>query len=708
ARGADTAAWLHEEISEAGHMWLQRHCWRRTAQGRPASDAGVVDHHFISDCRQELTTHDQPRAGGGVVAAIQCRRCQLLEVRHAASLRKDEADQDAMAWLDERPSLGGHYRSRRSTQIRPARASWVAESRRGESAIPYGRWKVREERLLERCADPGAASGLSAAGAQAQARGRGRVRRQGRWVLEGVAALNELGGGGRAAGCGGRLSLAQRSALRHLAEVYASFPPKTEVCANQEVFQALLGLRPGHADEPAIGAKAGYQRRKVSLPSRGAGKVDFVRLLPLHPQSALESGHGLLRSAQEALAALDEADVTCFLLELFEAGIVEVLDYESERKEETGIFFAPRNDDKLRLIFDTRRANCHFKAPEHTHLASGDALSSLECARGEEVHLAAGDVEVCFYQHLLPGWARCWGTKALRGLSTFSVRVVPMGWNWAVHLVQAAHLNVLASVSPDNQWLVDKQPGVFLSDSTDAAEVLYIDNLAGISTSRSTARQVVKDMLDTFTTEGVRATLDLDDAHLGFTLDSKAARWRPASKKFWRAHGCIQYLLEARRCITGRQLERLVGHVVALLLLRREALSMLSSVYVYIRTTYDKAQPLWPSCQQELRWVLALLPTVFADMKRPWHAEVGTFDASPWGAGVCTARWSLSAVQATSRQPEKLRFRGPLASLVAPRDAALAADAIELSDPAALLLGRAAGLAEVNAELLRESNWVTA
>ena len=165
--------------------------------------------------------------------------------------------------------------------------------------------------------------------------------------------------------------------------------------------------------------------------------------------------------------------------------------------------------------------------------------------------------------------------------------------------------------------------------------------------------------------------MDLDDALLGFTLDSKRGRWRPTAKKFWMLHGCIQHLLESRRCITGRQLGGLVGHAVALLLLRREVLSLPSSVYGYIRASCEKSQPLSASCRQELQWIQAMLPTVFADMKRPWHPGVGAFDASPWGAGVTAARRGLSDVQAAGRQPERLRFRGPLASPVAPRGAAL-------------------------------------
>eukprot|EP00959_Pyramimonas_sp_CCMP1952_P132851 2777437-Pyramimonas_sp.AAC.1 len=135
--------------------------------------------------------------------------------------------------------------------------------------------------------------------------------------------------------------------------------------------------------------------------------------------------------------------------------------------------------------------------------------------------------------------------------------------------------------------------------------------------------RAVAEMLEALTSEGAKASLDLDVVLLGFTLDSKTARRRPAPKKFWRAHGCIQLLLEPGRHITGRQMERLAGHIVALLLLRREALSLLSAVYPFIRESHEKAQPLWPSGKQELRRALALLPTVLADLKGPWHTEAG-------------------------------------------------------------------------------------
>ena len=58
----------------------------------------------------------------------------------------------------------------------PALESWVAEKLKEESAILKERRKGREERLLERGADAGAASGDAAAAAKARGRGGRRGR----------------------------------------------------------------------------------------------------------------------------------------------------------------------------------------------------------------------------------------------------------------------------------------------------------------------------------------------------------------------------------------------------------------------------------------------------------------------------------------------------------------------------------------------------
>eukprot|EP00974_Lingulodinium_polyedra_P022811 2202843-Lingulodinium_polyedra.AAC.1 len=71
----------------------------------------------------------------------------------------------------------------------------------------------------------------------------------------------------------------------------------------------------------------------------------------------------------------------------------------------------------------------------------------------------------------------------------------------------------------------------------------------------------------------------------------------------------------------GQELEKVVGHLIRILALRREFLCLLHAVYQFIQRSYLRRQPLWSSARKELAAVLALLPKVVARMGMPWHDE---------------------------------------------------------------------------------------
>lgn len=50
---------------------------------------------------------------------------------------------------------------------------------------------------------------------------------------------------------------------------------------------------------------------------------------------------------------------------------------------------------------------------------------------------------------------------------------------------------------------------------------------------------------------------------LGFELTKEGTGWRRARKKFWRLAAALQFILEGGACCTGREVERLVGHIVS-------------------------------------------------------------------------------------------------------------------------------------------------
>ena len=92
-------------------------------------------------------------------------------------------------------------------------------------------------------------------------------------------------------------------------------------------------------------------------------------------------------------------------------------------------------------------------------------------------------------------------------------------------------------------------------------------------------------------------------------------------KRVWKIRGCIEHVLSHPR-LSGQQLEKIIGHVTFALLIRRELLSILSSVYAFIVKNYDKPTWLWASVKRELAMIVALLPLASADCRQQWDTTV--------------------------------------------------------------------------------------
>ncbi|CAK0880230.1 unnamed protein product [Prorocentrum cordatum] len=526
-----------------------------------------------------------------------------------------------------------------------------------------------------------------------------RVLLEDQWLLNGIASLNELGGQGRHVPASAPLTAAQRAAVRRLATTYGKWSP------------------------PVI----------------GAGKVALTEVLPTDLQTKLETGRGLLRSPEEAAALIRDAgapramdpklgrlgyDYGHALGGLYTSGVIEA---SSEPVlEEAGMFFVARKDKRLRLICDTRTPIMHFTTPEHTALATGEALSSLEASGVNMIGMSSGDVDCCFYQYALPPWCRrhfnlpliesrflppevrsACGLTLKSGQIRFGFKVVPMGWSWAVHFIQEAHLHLVKSVLPSQPWCLDKCPGIDLN--AEDAKVLCIDNFAALSQSPCRAATAVADMQAALAAKGVVSELDPAPAErgelLGCELDLQTGCWRALGRRLWRVYGALEYVLTGRAKVSGQELERLIGHLVSILMLRREGLAMLHSSYEFVQASYSKKQPLWKSVVREMGWVKALLPCLRADTRRPWSEVVTCFDASPWGYGIVETEWDLKDVQRVGRVSERARFRGVLAAEGAPRERTLEQEIARAPEPALLLAGRSAGFPEVDYGKMHARPW---
>ena len=298
------------------------------------------------------------------------------------------------------------------------------------------------------------------------------------------------------------------------------------------------------------------------------------------------------------------------------------------------------------------------------------------------------------------------------------LRVVPMGWSWAFWVAQRVHQHIALSSSGlgVDRPLLDHAPAPLLACGTPVI-LPYCDNLnvAGLDKDKV---QLVKDkVVSGLRRAGFLAHEELDATtaadSLGYRVDGAAGTVQPAPAPLARLVSALRWV-ETRPRVTGRQLERLVGHIIHKLLLRRESLSIPRACYEFINQQYKQACKVWPSVAKEIRWIRVLLPLSSAELRRPWSSQVTMSDASLSGFAVAQTTWEEKDARAVARRSERSRYRGkePAAR---PRDEALP-PRDPFSDCSTVIPLSASGpddpyelnpdYCELSHHMLREADWV--
>jgi hypothetical protein len=142
----------------------------------------------------------------------------------------------------------------------------------------------------------------------------------------------------------------------------------------------------------------------------------------------------------------------------------------------------------------------------------------------------------------------------------------------------------------------------------------------------------------------------------GVDYDGERLTARVSSRRIWRLRYAIDYVL-GRHDISGRSLEKILGHFTWGALVRREALAVVCACYEFVRKCYDSCTRIWSSVRRELRWMRSLLPLLEADMSLPWLPTIVASDAPDTGMGVCVRSLDVHQVARVGRLSEKWRFR---------------------------------------------------
>ena len=331
--------------------------------------------------------------------------------------------------------------------------------------------------------------------------------------------------------------------------------------------------------------------------------------------------------------------------------------------ETVGLFFVKKKGGKLRLIVDCRRSNCHFSEPLPIKLATGEAMSRIQASPEEPLYMASADLQNAFYTIEMPtGLRKFFGLRRIRagqlGIDLVEgasvqpeqwiyprVRVVPMGWSWAMWWVQNLSERICGRTGlTESERLRDGQS----APTGHFWHIQYVDNLRVFGRNKKEVEDRFWAAVDGLRQAGLTVhEIEIGDSHakmLGWEV-STSSRLRPTPQRIWRIRVAIREILRRGRA-SGQQLERLLGHMTFVSLCRREGLSVLGEIYTFCKRHYQVVTPLWKSVRSELYKWDAISPLLFCDLSSPWSDTLLAVDASEWGLGVTSSVATLSEVTA--------------------------------------------------------------
>ncbi|CAK0901668.1 unnamed protein product, partial [Prorocentrum cordatum] len=462
------------------------------------------------------------------------------------------------------------------------------------------------------------------------------------WSMEAHQALNCLHGrGGADPGC--PPTLGQSFGSEHVRAAVQSIGAPTITGA--AAFKELRASKPGYTSTPV--KPAAFQRDLVALPSPGA-KCDGASILQGEALDLWEDWQQrLLRKSPDVSAVKPHCDAKLmqskssyahFVADLYDAGLVK---FGSLREPTLGIFFVPKSDGKLRLIFDTRRVNQLFEPPAHTALPTAGCWKGLLLEPNDELCLSQVDVEACFYRMRAPPGMEevfvlppldCDALRRLRpdiaigGDVTCSplLIVLPMGWNWSLVFCQEMVTQCVQRAGyPPSRIIEDKRATPSLVGQTAAA--VYVDGVAVIGTQSAQTVQDCRTIAESLLAVGlVTKDMELPQDERPFTgliFEKGSGRISLSRSRIWRIRRAFQFAAEADK-LTGVQMRMLLGHYTWAAMLRRPLLSVFAACYSFAEKAGDMAWRPWATVRHELRLGAALVAMASVDLRRPVAATV--------------------------------------------------------------------------------------
>ena len=209
---------------------------------------------------------------------------------------------------------------------------------------------------------------------------------------------------------------------------------------------------------------------------------------------------------------------------------------------------------------------------------------------------------------------------------------------------------------PPSQVLADGRPSPSLEDGK-AVIIPYADNLTVCGTDKNTVQQTKDKVVRHLRSVGFRVHEEEDAFSvaqaLGFILDGERGAI-PLKRHKLRL---VLLWLSTRPKVSGKAIERVVGHAIHLFMLRRAFLSIFRAVYDFKMAHYKHPSRLWRSAAKECRWAAAMLLVCRSDLRMPWSSSATVSDACLSGTAVSMLPSNSIATQQIGKCREMWRFK---------------------------------------------------
>lgn len=245
---------------------------------------------------------------------------------------------------------------------------------------------------------------------------------------------------------------------------------------------------------------------------------------------------------------------------------------------------------------------------------------------------------------------------------------MPMGFSWAMLAAQSILEHQLSEGGLcEERRMVDGRTVPSLRSG--CVHVGYVDKVVVIGQDAEQVGKELRKAIDCLEAVGLRPHEVEQPCRrleaLGVLPDGERGEVRLAVRRRWKLYFGLHELLR-RGVASGRDLQKVLGHLCFAFLLRRGLLSCLSSSFAFVERTGGKRVSIWASVRRELNMAAGLLPFCYAKVGAPLSAFALASDACMCGLAVSERCVGEGAAGAMGRQVEHAAAAGSAAPAARP------------------------------------------